>query len=280
MSEPGVVQRARVSILFKVVAALVLTLVASTAITAVVTARLTSNALAAQARRVAVGHLSVVAEAYAERERTLVVSLRNLAENLKAAGLTAPGREADLIAELGRASSNLELELLRVFDAEGLEVVPAGGVGGELAPGAAIPSSSTDVDPASRLVHTKEGKFVQAVPVRVEAGADSLVVVGGYEFSDAFAYRLRRQIGSVDNVVLVAGGQMAGSTLPVPPARPPSTGDGGNLPRSPAVVRIDGVASLVAYIPVGRPADDSTGGALGVVLANPVASLHRSLART
>ena len=114
------------------------------------------------------------------------------------------------------------------------------------------------------------------------------VLVGAYLFDDAFAYRLRRQIGSLDNVLLVASGRVAGSTLPLPPSMPPGGEEPdddvsdvtASLPDTPTVVRLGGEPSLVAYVPVGRNADDPVGGALGVALTNPISPLQRSLADT
>ena len=99
MTVTSSVTRPRSSILVKVVGALVLALAVSTVVTAVVASRLTSDALADQARRLAQSHLSVVQEAYGERERALVVQTRNLAETLGSRGLLDPQRRADLVAD-------------------------------------------------------------------------------------------------------------------------------------------------------------------------------------
>src|SRR5580765_152961 len=93
--------RTRSSILVKVIGALVLALAVSTTVTAVVASHLTSAALSDQAERLARGHLSVLQEAYAERERALTVNARNLAENLNKQSLLDPQRRPALIAELG-----------------------------------------------------------------------------------------------------------------------------------------------------------------------------------
>ena len=273
--------RPRSSILFKVVGALVVALTASTLVTALVASRLTRSALDRQARRTAQSHLSVLQEAYSERERSLVVQTRNLAENLAARGLLDPQRRADLIAELGRAAGNLELGMLRVLDTNGNDLPSPVGVGASLAAPAAAPDERVTLEPASRLLPTRDGRFVQAVPVALGAGPGRTILIAGYEFWDPFAYRLRKQIGSLDHIVLVAGGRMAGSTLPEPPARPPAQDRSTNdVPRTPKVVDLGGTRSLVAYTSVSRSPDDPAGGALGVVLTNPTGTLHRSLAQT
>ncbi|MGH9265579.1 MAG: histidine kinase [Acidimicrobiales bacterium] len=273
--------RPRSSILIKVVGALVVALAASTVVTALVADRLTSSALDRQARRTAQSHVSVLQEAYSERERALVVNVRNLAETLASRGLLDPGRRPDLIAEMGRASGNLELGILRILDPTGGDLSPPMGVGATLASPSAAPDERVSLEPASRLLRTTDGRFVQAVPVALGSGPDRLILIAGYEFSDPFAYRLRKQIGSLDHIVLVAGGQMAGSTLPEPPASPPAQDRASReVPQSPKVVDLGGTRSLVAYTSVSRSPDDPVGGALGVVLTNPTGALQRSLSQT
>ncbi len=268
------------SILFKVVGALVLALAVAGAVTAVVASRLTREALDSQAERVALSRLSVLQEAYSERERALVVSTRNLGESLIARGLLDAQRRPDLIAELGRARGNLELGILRVLDATGRDLAPAIGVGTTLESPAGAPEERVSLEPASRLLRTTDGRFVQAVSVALGSGPNRLILVAGYEFQDPFAYRLRKQIGSLDHIVLVAGGQMAGSTLPTQPASPPAQ-DGATrvVPRAPKVITLDGTRSMIAYTSVSRSADDA-GGAIGVVLTDPTGALDRSLAQT
>jgi hypothetical protein len=222
------------SILFKVVGALLVALTASTVVTALVASRLTRTALDRQARRTAQSHLSVLQEAYSERERNLVVQTRNLSENLAARGLLEPQRRPDLIAELGRAAGNLELGMLRVLDTNGRDLPSPVGVGATLAAPSAAPDERVTLEPASRLLPTTNGRFVQAVPVALGTGPGRMILIAGYEFWDPFAYRLRKQIGSLDHIVLVAGGRMAGSTLPEPPERPPArTGRARRCPAPP-----------------------------------------------
>ncbi len=282
MTGPAIgLPRPRSSILFKVVGALVLALTASTVVTALVASRLTGSALDGQARRTARSHLSVLQEAYSEREGALVVQARNLAETLVARGLLEPQRRADLIAELGRAAGNLELGILRVLDTNGRDLPEPIGVGASLASPSAAPDERVSLEPASRLLPTREGRFVQAFPVALGTGANRFILLAGYEFWDPFAYRLRKQIGSLDHIVLVASGRMAGSTLPDPPATPPAQDQAtGEVPSSPKTVELGGARSLVAYRSVSRSPDDPSGGALGVVLTNPTGTLQRSLSHT
>lgn len=266
------------SLLFKVVAALVVALAVSTVVTAVVAARLTSEALDGQAKRTALSHLSVLQEAYSDRERDLVVNARNLAETIVSRGLLDASRRPELIAELGRARGNLEFDILRVLDAGGRDLPSPVGLGATLASPSDAPDERVSLEPASRLLRTTQGRFVQAVPVALGSGPDRLILIAGQEFQDPFAYRLRKQIGSLDHIVLVAGGEMAGSTLPEQPTTPPARDPGtGAVPRQPKMVSLGGTRSLIAYTAVSRSAD---GGAIGVVLTDPTATLDRSLSQT
>jgi signal transduction histidine kinase len=273
--------RPRSSILFKVVAAMVVALAASTVVTAVVASRLTSSVLDDQARASARSQLTVLQEAYSERERSLVVNTRNLAETLVSGGLLDPQKRPDLVAALGRSAGNLELDILRVLDAGGHDLSPPVGVGATLAEPSSQPRDDVTLEAASRLIPTMQGRFVQAVPVALGSGPDRLILLAGYEFWDPFAYQLRKQIGSLDNIVLVAAGRMAGSTLPEPPPTPPAADPKTHeVPAAPKVVDLAGSRTLVAYSSVSRSVDDPVGGALGIVLTNPTGSLHRSLAQT
>jgi signal transduction histidine kinase len=266
------------SLLVKVVAALVVALAVSTVVTALVASRLTSDALDGQAERTARSHLSVLQEAYSDRERALVVNTRNLAETVISRGLLDDAHRPELIAELGRARGNLEFDMLRVLDAGGRDLPIPVGVGATLASPSDAPDERVSLEPASRLLRTTEGRFVQAVPVALGNGPNRLILIAGQEFQDPFAYRLRKQIGSNDHIMLVAAGEMAGSTLPEPPATPPAQDrDTKAVPREPKVVRLGGMRSLVAYTPVSRSVD---AGAIGVVLTDPTAALDHSLSQT
>ncbi|HEX2701134.1 MAG TPA: histidine kinase [Acidimicrobiales bacterium] len=273
------VARLRSSLLLKILAALVVALVGSSALTGFLEGRLTRSALHEQARRVAVSNLRVLAQAYAERERTLVGALRNLSQSLTANRLIDPDHHNELVGELGGVYRNLELDVVEVEQPNGRPLAEEAHVGDVLqGPPAITPDDRRT--PVSRLLAAADGHWIQAVTVPIGTGADAPVLVGGYKFGDGFAYRLRRQLGDVGHVMLVANGKVVGSTFVDPLTSPPTVGaPGGPLPTEPVVVPFRGVETLVVY----RTVSGSGGGvvgALGVSLADPEAPLDRSLERT
>ncbi len=282
MAAPGngkrVLPRLGSSVLGKVLGALVVVLVVSTAVTAFVDARLTHNAVADQTRDVANSNLRVLQETFSSRQRDLVVALRGLADRLVADGLADPARRTELIARLGTSATSLELDQLDVVDNGGAALDPPISVG-HLTP--ALPlarSGQFTTEPTSRLVATTTGSFVQSVPVQLGTAQRPLVLLGGRQFGDELAFDLRKQLGGLANVILVVGRRVAGSTLSTPTEEPPAFDEAGEPPAGPEVVRLDGVATVVAYVPVGRSAGDPTGGALGIALEDPAAPLDRALA--
>ena len=272
-------RRLRSSILGKILGALVVVLIVSTAVTAVVDARLTHSVVTAQTRQVASSNLRVLQEAFAERQRLLVAAMRAMAGRLEGENLGDPARRAQLIARLGsEAPSNL-LDLLDVVAADGSGLDPPVSVG-RLS--ARLPVGGTEApfttEPTSRLLATREGRFVQAVPVPLGTGPQALVLIGGYEFGDDLAYSLRRQVGNLPEVILVVGREVAGSTLKSSPKAPPGLGQRSAVPTDvPRVLSLDGVQSLLAYVAVGRSAQDPVGGALGIALPDPAVELDREL---
>jgi signal transduction histidine kinase len=273
----GRVVRLRSSVLLKSVVAVLVALLASTAVTSVYLSRLTRKALAAQSDQLGRGQVSILQEAYDARDRQLVVNLRNLVQILVAQGLFTPRQRVDLVAELGRAAANLELDMLTVLDGRGRVLAPPLGVGLEPANTDAV-ARIIQEGPRSRLVRATDGTFVQVTATVITANGEDLVVVGGYSFDDEFAYSLRKQIGSLDDVLLVASGRVVGSTLPRPPVRPPSPGGQEQLPVSPARVEGPDFRGLVSYVHLGRTADLEQG-AIGLVLTDPATPLEGSLAR-
>lgn len=271
----------RSSILDKVLAAFLFSLVVSSAVTAVVETRLTRTALEVPARRLAESSLRILESAYAERERTLVGDLRRAAQSPQAEGLADRARSREVVEQLGRTLRTLEIDLLELLDTSGSESVTVAGVGGRLA--RPLAPLRGGVSPVSRLMATAEGPVVQAVMVPVGPPTANLVLVGGYEFSDALAYRLRTHVGDVDHVVLVANWEVAGSTLShLPSGAVPPGVSARELPGSPVHTGTGDKRHLVHYAPLGGaggPQDRAFVGAVGVALPDPVGPLGRTLAR-
>lgn len=275
----GGILRLRSSVLGKILGALVVVLVVSTAVTAFVDARLTHDVVADQTSEVADSNLRVLQEAFSERQRNLVVNLQALADRVAADGLLDPTRRPDLIARLGAEASTLGLDQLDVLSPDGGALSPPISVG-RLTPQTGQGMFTTER--TSRLVQTLQGPVVQAVPVAMGTTARPLVLLGGLHFGDDLAFALRRQLGGLANVLLVAGTRVVGSTLdtsatqgPLPPAF--DEDDQGRPPAEPEFDRVGDVRSVVAYVQVGRSAQDPLGGALGIVLPDPTADFDRAL---
>ena len=262
--------------LLKSVAVILLALTVSMVVTSVATSRMTRDALARQSRELGRGQMSILQEAYDARERQLVVNLRNLVQILQAQGFFATDKRASLIAEMGRAAANLELDLLTVLDGNGRELSAPVAVGLELANPDTVPMVVND-GLRSRLVRATDGSFVQATATEISAEGRQFLVVGGYGFDDEFAYSLRKQVGSLDDVVLVASEEVVGSTLPLPPRRPPTPEGEEELPTSPARVDRSDFRGFVSYVHLGRTGDRERG-AIGLVL-NTSSALGSTLAQ-
>lgn len=267
--------RIRSSILLKSVVTVVFALVVSTVVMSMTTARLTRSAVAENDSQVSRGQISILQEAYDARDRQLGINVRNMVQILFAQDLFHRERHAELVAELGRASANLELDVLSVFDGRGGVLSPVVEVGLDLANPKTVPRTVTD-GLRSRLVRAAGGTYVQVTSSSVLAGNDEFLVVAGYSFGDEFAYSLRKQVGSRDDVILVAAGEVVGSTLPRPPKRPPTPAGDDELPLSPAKVDNSDFGGTVSYVQVGHTGDRERA-AIGLVITDPVASLGGTL---
>ena len=267
--------RARDSILYKVVGALIVTLVVFGVVTAIIASRLTSAALNDQANRTARSQLTVLQETFAGRASNLSSSMRNVADTLTAANLALPANRAQLIQELGRTSASYGLDLIQVLDADGMKLVPPAEIGTTLDADSLGKAVQIRPESGSRLLAAGDGRYVQAVVVPF-GGPMRLKLVAAKGFDDTFAYELRRQIGGLDQVVLVANGEVAGASLLTPVEHPPGQ-DGTRLPLEPKVVDVGGQPRLVAYVSLVASPTDPVSGALGVVLTNPIAPLQSSL---
>lgn len=264
----------RSSVLLKSTAAVAVALLASTAVTGVVSSRLTRSALDTQSRELGRGQMSILLEAYSARDRQLGINVRNLGQFLAAQNLLDPDRHLQLIPELARNSSNLELDTLQVLDGKGHVIA---GVGLDLANPDSVPRMLDEAD-RSRLLLALNGTALQVAAQRMTAGDQQLIVLAGYAFDDQFAFSLRRQIGSLEDVILVSSGVVVGSTLPAPLLRPPTPGGQAKLPLTPTKVDRPDFKGMLAYVPLGRT-EDAERGAIGLVLHDRVAALQGSLAR-
>ncbi|MGH9281947.1 MAG: histidine kinase, partial [Acidimicrobiales bacterium] len=271
--------RVQSSMLLKIMAALLVAVVGSSTLTAFLESRLARSALRAQALRVTAANLGLLQQAYDVRERTLKSALRDLGQSLTADRAFEPQNYPDLVRELGRAYRNLELDTLRLVDASGRPLSPPAGVGEELS--GPVPVSRVDRRaPSSRLVMLADGRWIQTLAMPVGPTADAHLLVGGFEFGDPFSFSLRQLLRDLGHVVLVADGQIVGTTLSEVPEVPPGAGSaGGPLPTSPAVIRLNDQDTLVAYRPVVS-APGGADGALDVLLRDPEAALERSLSGT
>src|SRR5205085_6750887 len=185
---PGGPGRRRIhrSIIYKVVGVLIVTLVVSSIVTAVIASRLTSNALDDQTDGIAASQLNVLEQAFDLRSLQLVASMRNLADTVNNGGLVDHAHRVSLIAEMNQAKANFDIGIIRVLDHKGNELDPPVGIGTPLSR-AIFDGSSPIVEPASRLVQSADGNYVQAVAVPL-GGPDRPVLVGAFLFDDAFAF--------------------------------------------------------------------------------------------
>ena len=271
--------RRDVPLLAKILVTLALCVGIASVATYLFETRLTRGALTRQSDRLAVSHLSILKQAYLAQERSLDALVRNLAAEVTTRALTDPSRRNELDAELSISHRDRQLDLLEVMDTQGRRPVPPAGSVSLRDPPATAAFEAFDVN--SHLLAATDGTYVQTVAAGVGRPTDRLILAGGYAFGDAFAYRLRTQIGDLGEIVLVAGGKVAGTTLHERREVPPGARvDGTGLPTSPTVVKVNGAKTLVVYAPIAFGSDGAPAGALGVALADPTASLDDSLARS
>ncbi|MGQ0678344.1 MAG: ATP-binding protein [Actinomycetota bacterium] len=267
----------RSSILLEILAALGIVLLVSVVTSSLLQATLTGAALERQAHEVAAGRLSLLVEGYRNRERELEVDLRAIAENLEANGLLQPARRSQLIAELGRSATSLELDLLQLLQ----DGQPSVSASSRTIDSAQVPAlDRSEESGRSTLVQTvgEERTFVQARAVPI--GRTTFVLVGGYDFYDAFAFSMRERIVGGGQVILVAGGMVVGSTTSGGTRQIPGSPEEGTLlPLAPTPVSFGGETVLVAYVSTGDSPVPTTDAAMGVVLTDPVAALNRQLER-
>ena len=261
----------RHSILAEFLAALVSVLVISAAGTGVFEDRMTKSALSEEASRLSQSRLDVVVAAYRARERTLGETMRYLAELLIVSGTIHPDRRVDLVGQLALTRSTLALDVLGVFERDGRVI--AGN--GEFLEGSPVISRAAPGS-RSRIVPAGNGAFLRVLATPI--GVDDKVLVAGQYFSDFTAHDLRNTLGETGQVVLLAGGRVAGSSMELPhgavPGIDPKTRA---LPQSPKSVTLNGERTLVVYEPLVSGRDPLMEGAIGVAVPDPVGELTERL---
>jgi signal transduction histidine kinase len=262
----------RPSILVEILAALGVVLIVSTVLSSIFEARLVNAALRRQSRELAASRLAILAAEYRDRERLLDITLRTIAERVDAENLTLPTRRHQLIAELGRTGNSLQMDLLQMVGPDETQV---SATARELERSELERVREIEASGESGPVRMQDGRSVQALAVPI--GVTGYLVVGGYEFSDAFAYQMREKIGDEGQLILVANGRVVGSTLPRAPQTIPGKPENSDaLPSAPMPLP-GGDDQRVAYVSIGASDRPTTEAALGVILPDPVASLNSSI---
>lgn len=275
-------RRPRASLLPKILAALVVSLLIASAATLLLENRLTRDQLQGQAQALLRNELNVLRNAVADRQASTVTGIGNATAGLALLDATDPARRGELVGGLGRVNRDLGLDVLTALTVDG---VPTASVGLPIVP--PPPSAMDELAPGSgRLVPTVDGRYAQVVIVPLGAVEDRILLVAGRLFDDAAAYRLRGLVGN--DVLLVADGDVVGSTLRQPTSTPPGSSTAGGLPEGPQVVDIDGTRTFVQYesimasatvSPLQGTAAWSAQGAVGAAIPDPIATLDRTLAR-
>lgn len=181
-----------------------------------------------------------------------------------------PDRKPELIAELGRANRNLQLDVLQVIDAEGTAQERVG------MPLATLDSSTLNrilEGRASALLPTTDGRWIHSEIVALGSVPRHPWLLGGFAFDDSLAFRLRTVVQS--HVLLVFDGTLVGSTLRSLPDGAPGFNE---RESAPSVVELQGTETIIQYAPLPGP-QIQPGAWIGIALPEPVAAIDLSLAR-
>lgn len=232
---------------------------------------MTESALTAESNRLTRSRLEVVVQAYGAREVPLSSTVRYLAEVLNVGDLTNPSNRVELVQQLSRTDDALGLHALAVFHRDGSHVAGDGGYLEGSAPIAqAAPGSK------SGLVEVPEGRFLRLWVTPI--GNGDHVLVAGLEVSDATAHELRGALGDSGEVVLLANGKVAGSSIVLTGEQVPGTkGTGESLPSDPVPVTLGGKSMLMVYRQLQPDAGSLAAGAIGVAVPDPVGGLTERL---
>lgn len=248
-------------------------LVAVVATTVLLDTRLARGALQQQARDTLKGELEVLRATVTQRQSALITGLRNASQTLAFRDVLDGGGRVNLVNELSPVQRNLGLDTIGVVQPDGRISVILGVRLADLAPGAVEELANAS---GHHLLPTVDGRYVDVGVVTIGDGARQRLLVGGHLFDDAAAFRLRSLSGS--DVLLVADGELAGTTLSERPPAPPAF-DGART--EPSVIDIGGAQTFVDYVPlVASGASFGSEGAIGVALPEPLAELDRTLGRS
>ncbi|MDQ3931813.1 MAG: sensor histidine kinase [Actinomycetota bacterium] len=273
---PGGTHAARrnLSLLPKILVALLVALALGSVATVVLETRLARAALREQARDMLQSELDALQAGFVEQQTVLEKGLRSAAQKLALHDRNIPGRQSELVTEVSRVQRDLGLDSLTVLTDRG-ETVVSLGVPIVAPPPDALPGLSRGS--ARPLLRTTGGDYVQTSVVPVRARPERLLLVGGTLFGSAAAYRLRGLVGH--DVILVADGAVAGATLGRPITDPPGFG-GARPERPPSALTLDGTEAYVDYVSVAHASQPwEASGWIGLVVPEPVAALDRSLTR-
>lgn len=271
-----ILERFRSSLLPRVLLGLGIVLVTGILVMILLETRLTRDELEAQSRDHLAAELERLQSSFARRQALVVNALRSAAEVLAITDLDHPGAAAELSSQLSRIRESLGLGVAHAVDPGGLSIVPVG------------PSLTVDrealqdlVSDTSRtaVVPTSEGGYAQVSAVPVHTAEEDLVLIAGYLFDDGDAYRMRTLVSG--DVFLVADGQLVGTTSTATLDGAPgwSSEAVASTDAPPAVAELDGVPTLVDYVPLAQAEAGGLDAALGVGIPEPLAPLDRSLAR-
>lgn len=263
----------RTSLGLKVVATLLTVLLVSAVATYLVESRITRARLNVQAHRMLADDLDTVASGMLDRQSDLATSLRNITHSLPFETQGSEAVRSDLLMVLTQFRRSLQLDVLAIITDEGTSLATAG------VPLADLPASVTleNTSGPIRLLRATDGRHLQAALVPFSAGDERFLLAGGYLFSDAAAYRLRRTTGT--EVVLTADGRVVGTTLEdLDVSAMPTAGD----PVSAGAGTIDhgGQRVFVQHQAIARAQGTwAAAGTVGAAMPEPVAGLGRSLGR-
>ncbi|GGI09713.1 hypothetical protein GCM10011354_35440 [Egicoccus halophilus] len=265
------------SLLPKILMAFLVVLILASGVTLVLETRLTRQALREQARLLTVEQGNALDfEVQRDGLRTNLL-LNTLAQQLLSDSATPAAYQrglADLLSTVGTSEPNLELG--GVVDVRGGELVqrlPARTTVAPLDPDELDGVSFSELA-GQRIVPLENGSWGLVYVAPVQQLGEPLLVVVGFELSDARAREVGRLTG-VDRVEIVVDGTVVASS-DGHAVGDPALGDP-SLQRE--TQQVDD-RRLVRYVAIGAERSWGRPGAIGLVTADPLAALDARLTRT